>query len=87
MDDIDLQILKLCSGSILPLILETRRRLDQSLYVVGMEAYVPGVLTNKPSTLFAALGGQSGISKSQARLICSEIVLQAQAFLNRPLDG
>ena len=35
----------------------------------------------------AALGSQSGISKSQVNQICSEIVLQVQAFLNRPLEN
>ena len=77
--DIDLQVTKLCSGSILPSILETRRRLDQSLYAVFMAAYVAGVSTRKADILFSALGSQSGISESQARLIFSEVVWQAQA--------
>ena len=38
--DIDLQIPKLRSGSFLPSILEPRRRVDQALYAVVMEAYV-----------------------------------------------
>ncbi|WP_370594666.1 transposase [Synechococcus sp. CBW1006] len=40
--DIDLRIPKLRSGSHLPSILEPRRRVDQALYGVVMEAYVGG---------------------------------------------
>jgi putative transposase len=36
--------------------------------------------------LVAALGSQSGISKSQVSRICQEIDQQVQAFLNRPLQ-
>ncbi len=38
--DIDLRIPKLRKGSFFPLILEPRRRIDQALYAVVMEAYV-----------------------------------------------
>jgi transposase-like protein len=38
--DIDLRIPKLRSGSFLPSILEPRRRVDQALYAVVMEAYI-----------------------------------------------
>ena len=85
--DIDLQIPKLRSGSFLPSILEPRRRVDQALYAVVMEAYVAGVSTRKVDALVAALGSQSGISKSQVSRICADIDLQVQAFLNRPLEG
>ena len=85
--DIDLQIPKLRSGSFLPSILEPRRRVDQALYAVVMEAYVAGVSTRKVDGLVAALGSQSGISKSQVSRICSQLDLQVQAFLNRPLEG
>ena len=46
--DIDLKIPKLRSGSFLPSILEPRRRVDQALYAVVMEAYVSGVSTRLP---------------------------------------
>jgi len=52
-----------------------------------MEAYVAGVSTRKVDVLVVALGSQSGISKSKVSRICSEIDLQVQAFLNRPLEG
>ena len=46
--DIPLSIPKLRSGSFLPSILEPRRRVDQALYAVVMEAYVSGVSTRLP---------------------------------------
>jgi putative transposase len=42
--DIDLLIPKLRAGSFLPAILEPRRRVDQALYAVIMEAYIAGGL-------------------------------------------
>jgi len=43
--DIELRIPKLRNGSFFPAILEPRRRIDQALYAVVMEAYVNGVST------------------------------------------
>jgi transposase-like protein len=84
--DIELQIPKLRAGSFLPSILEPRRRVDQALYGVIMEAYIGGVSTRKVDALVTALGSQSGISKSQVSRICQDIDEQVQAFLNRPLQ-
>jgi transposase-like protein len=84
--DLELLIPKLRAGSFLPSILEPRRRVDQALYAVIMEAYIGGVSTRKVDALVAALGSQSGISKSQVSRICQEIDQQVQAFLNRPLQ-
>ena len=85
--DIELQIPKLRAGSFLPSILEPRRRVDQALYAVIMEAYIGGVSTRKVDALVAALGSQSGISKSQVSRICQDIDHQVQAFLGRPLES
>jgi len=85
--DIDLMIPKLHTGSYLPSILEPRRRVDQALYGVVTEAYVGGISTRKVDALVAALGVQSGISRSQVSRICAEIDVQVQAFLNRPCPG
>jgi transposase-like protein len=85
--DLALQILKLRAGSFIPSILEPRRRIDQALYAVIIEAYIGGVSTRKVDALVAALGSQSGISKSQVSRICQEIDAQVQALLNRPLEG
>ena len=43
--DVELAIPKLRKGSFFPSILEPRRRIDQALYAVVMEAYVAGVST------------------------------------------
>ena len=85
--DLDLLIPKLRSGSFLPSILEPRRRVDQALYAVIMEAYIGGVSTRKVDALVAALGSQSGISKSQVSRICQEIDQQVQVFLSRPMES
>jgi putative transposase len=84
--DLELLIPKLRSGGFLPTILEPRRRVDQALYAVIMEAYIGGVSTRKVDALVGALGSQSGISKSQVSRICQEIDQQVQAFLSRPLQ-
>ena len=52
-----------------------------------MEAYVAGVSTRKVDALVAALGSQSGISKSQVSRICQDIDQQVQAFLSRSLES
>jgi putative transposase len=51
-----------------------------------MEAYVHGVSTRKVDDLVQALGGASGISKSEVSRICSELDESLQAFRDRPLD-
>jgi transposase-like protein len=84
--DIDLRIPKLRSGSFLPSILEPRRRVDQALYGVVMEAYIGGISTREIDALVASLGSGSGISKSEVSRICVGIDVQVQAFLNRPLQ-
>jgi hypothetical protein len=54
--DLALQIPKLRAGSFLPSILEPRRRVDQALYAVIMEAYIGGVSTRKVDALVASPG-------------------------------
>ena len=66
-----LRIPKLRKGSFFPVILEPRRRIDQALYAVVMEAYVNGVSTRAVDDLVAALGIDSGISKSEVSRICA----------------
>jgi len=84
--DLTLAIPKLRSGSFFPSILEPRRRIDQALYAVVMEAYVGGLSTRKVDALVEAMGSQSGISKSEVSRICQRLDEQVQAFLRRPLD-
>ena len=45
--DVDLAIPKLRAGSFLPSLLERRRRIDQALFAVVMEAYVTGTSVRK----------------------------------------
>jgi putative transposase len=85
--DLDLLIPKLRTGSFLPSIFEPRRRVDQALYAVIMEAYIHGLSARKVDALVSALGPQSGISKSQVSRICQEFDAQMQAFLSRPLES
>jgi putative transposase len=71
--DVELAIPKLRTGSFFPSLLERRRRIDRALYAVVMEAYVHGVSTRKVDDLVAALGVDSGISKSEVSRICGEL--------------
>ena len=83
--DVDLKIPKLRQGSFFPSILERRRRIDRALFAVVMEAYVHGVSTRKVDDLVAALGLESGISKSEVSRICAELDEQLEAFRSRSL--
>ena len=51
-----------------------------------MEAYTGGISTRKVDALVEALGGESGISKSEVSRICQGLDEQVKAFLGRPLD-
>ncbi len=84
--DIELRLPKLRKGSHFPTILEPRRRIDQALYAVVMEAYVHGVSTRSVDDLVLALGIDSGISKSEVSRICAGLDETVGAFRTRPLD-
>ena len=84
--DVELRIPKLRKGSYFPVILERRRRIDQALYAVVMEAYVCGVSTRSVDDLVAALGIDSGISKSEVSRICAGLDEVVTAFRTRRLD-
>ena len=84
--DIELRIPKLRKGSFFPSILEPRRRIDQALYAVVMEAYVNGVSTRSVDDLVAALGVESGVSKSAVSRICAGLDELVGAFRTRRLD-
>jgi hypothetical protein len=53
--DVELRIPELRKGSFIPVILEPRRRIDQAVYAVIMEAYVYGVSPRSVDDLVAAL--------------------------------
>ena len=83
--DLHLEIPKLRQGSFFPSLLERRRRIDQALYAVIMEAYVNGVSTRAVDDLVAALGCDTGISKSEVSRICAGLDERVEAFRNRAL--
>src|SRR5215213_2649922 len=83
--DVELRIPKLRKGSFFPSILEPRRRIDQALYAVVMEAYVHGISTRSVDDLVVAIGVESGISKSEVSRICTGLDEQVEAFRARPL--
>jgi len=66
--------------------LERRRRVDEALYAVVMEAYVHGVSTRKVDDLVKAMGADTGISKSEVSRICHELDTDAEAFRLRDLS-
>jgi transposase-like protein len=84
--DVELRIPKLRKGSFFPSILEPRRRIDQALYAVVMEAYVQGVSTRAVDELVDALGVESGIKKSEVSGICAGLDELVGAFRTRRLD-
>jgi putative transposase len=83
--DLELGIPKLRKGSFFPEILEPRRRIDQALYAVVMEAYVNGVSTRSVDDLVAAMGVNTGISKSEVSRICAGLDDKVAAFRTRTL--
>jgi putative transposase len=83
--DLDLRIPKLRQGSFFPALLERRRRVDQALFAVVMEAYLHGVSTRKVDDLVKALGAESGISKSEVSRICAGLDAEVAQFRDRSL--
>ena len=83
--DVELKIPKLRRGSFMPSVIEPRRRIDRALHAVIMEAYVAGVSTRSVDELVAALGAESGISKSEVSRICAGLDEMVEAFRGRSL--
>src|SRR3954452_23144483 len=83
--DLELRIPKLRAGSFFPSLLERRRRVDQALFAVVMEAYLHGVSTRKVDDLVKALGGDTGITKSEISRICADLDEEVAGFRDRSL--
>jgi putative transposase len=83
--DLELRIPKLRAGSFFPSLLERRRRIDQALFAVVMEAYLHGVSTRKVDDLGRELGADTGISKSEVSRICADLDAEVAAFRDRSL--
>ncbi len=75
--DVELRIPKLRAGSFFPSLLERRRRIDQALFAVVMEAYVTGTSTRKVDDLVVAMGADTGISKSEVSRILGDLFRQS----------
>ena len=84
--EIELQIPRKRSGSYFPSFLEPRRRCEQAIVAVVMEAYVNGVSTRKVDRLVEQLGIH-GMSKDRVSALCRSLDDQVQAFRQRPLEG
>ncbi len=87
--DLELTIPKLRQGTFFPALLERRRRVDQALFAVVMEAYLHGISTRKVDDLVKALGADSDISKSEVSRICAGLDEAIAVFRDRdlaPLD-
>lgn len=83
--DVDLSITKLRQGAFFPSLLERRRRLDQALFAVVMEAYVTGTSVRKVDNLVRALGADTGISKSEVSRTCADLNEQVADSADRSL--
>ena len=69
-----------------PSFLEPRRRSEQAIVAVVLEAYVNGVSTRKVDRLVEQLGLQ-GMSKDRVSALCRQLDEQVTAFRERPLEG
>jgi putative transposase len=69
-----------------PSFLEPRRRSEQAIVAVVLEAYVNGVSTRKVDRLVEQLGIQ-GMSKDRVSALCKALDEQVEAFRSRPLEG
>src|ERR1039457_907122 len=69
-----------------PSFLEPRRRSEQAIVAVVMEAYVNGVSTRKVDRLVEQLG-IAGMTKDRVSALCRGLDEQVELFRNRPLEG
>lgn len=83
--DVEVKIPKLRAGSFFPSLPGRRRRIDRALHAVIMEAYVHGVSTRSVDDLVAAMGVESGVSKSEVSRICAGLDTEIARFRERTL--
>ncbi len=69
-----------------PSFLEPRRRSEQAIVAVVLEAYVNGVSTRKVDRLVEQLG-IAGMTKDRVSALCRALDEQVQVFRERPLEG
>jgi putative transposase len=69
-----------------PSFLEPRRRSEQAIVAVVLEAYVNGVSTRKVDRLVEQLGIE-GMTKDRVSALCRGLDEQVELFRGRPLEG
>jgi putative transposase len=85
--EIELLIPRKRSGeAYFPSFLEPRRRAEQAILAVVMEAHVNGVSTRWVDRLVEQLGVH-GMTKDRVSAICRALDEQVEAFRNRPLEA
>ena len=85
--EIELLIPKKRQGSsYFPSFLEPRRRSEQAIIAVVLEAYVNGVSTRKVDRLVEQLG-IDGMTKDRVSALCRALDEQVELFRQRPLEG
>jgi transposase-like protein len=73
-------------SSYFPSFLEPRRRSEQAIVAVVLEAYVNGVSTRKVDRLVEQLGIE-GMSKDRVSAMCRGLDEQVELFRGRPFGG
>jgi transposase-like protein len=84
--DIELLIPRVRQGSYFPSFLEPRKRSEQAIVSVVLEAYVNGVSTRKVDRLVEQLGVE-GMTKDRVSAMCRGLDEQVDLFRHRPLEG
>jgi transposase-like protein len=84
--EIELLIPRKRQGTYFPSFLEPRRRSEQAIVAVVLEAYVNGVSTRKVDRLVEQLGVE-GMSKDRVSAMCRSLDEQVELFRQRPLEG
>jgi putative transposase len=84
--EIELLIPRARQGSYFPSFLEPRRRSEQAIVAVVLEAYVNGVSTRKVDRLVQQLGIE-GMTKDRVSALCRGLDEQVELFGGRPLEG
>ena len=84
--EIELLIPRTRHGSYFPSFLEPRRRSEQAIVAVVLEAYVNGVSTRKVDRLVEQLGIE-GMTKDRVSAMCRALDEQVELFRGRPLEG
>src|ERR1017187_8117155 len=84
--EIELLIPRTRQGSYFPSFLEPRRRSEQAIVAVVLEAYVNGVSTRKVDRLVEQLGIE-GMTKDRVSAMFRALDVQVEAVLARPLEG